>query len=90
MINKTIKSNKKKRKKKRDKEIENYIEQKFKIRKQQQPFHRILELALLNNEKKYKESNNKSSSIHTNKTALHNETGNNNRALQRLQTLSAC
>jgi len=49
--NKTIKSNKQKRKKKREKEIENYIEQKFKIQKQQQPFYRILELALLNNDK---------------------------------------
>ena len=33
------------------KRIENYIEQKFKIQKQQQPFYRILELALLNKEK---------------------------------------
>ena len=30
--------------------MENYIEQKFKIQKQQQPFYRILELALLNKE----------------------------------------
>ena len=49
--NTTIKSNKQKRKKKREKEIENYIEQKFKTQKQQQPFYRILELALLNNDK---------------------------------------
>ena len=49
--NKTIKSNKQKDKKK----IENYFEQKFKIQKQQQPFYRILELALLNKEKILKE-----------------------------------
>ena len=53
--NKTIKSNKKKRKIKRGKRIENYIEQKFKIQKQQQPFYRILELALLNKEKTIQE-----------------------------------
>ena len=49
--NKTIKSNKKKRRNKIGKRIENCIEQKFKIQKQQQPFYRILELALLNKEK---------------------------------------
>jgi len=53
--NKTIKSNKKKRKIKRGKRIENYIEQKFKIQKQQQPFYRISELALLNKEKTIQE-----------------------------------
>jgi hypothetical protein len=67
--------------------MENYIEQKFKIQKQQQPFYRILELAPLHKQKIYKENNTKSSNIHTNKPALHNEPRNKNRALQRVQTL---
>ena len=41
----------KKRSAKRERKIENYIEQRFRIQKQQHPFYRILELALLNKEK---------------------------------------
>ena len=64
-----------------------YIEQKFKIQKQQQPFYKILELILLKKEKKYKKNNTKSSNIHTHETAQHNEPVNKNRELQRAQTL---
>ena len=82
---KTTKSNIKRRRKEREIEkTENYIEQKFKIQKHQQPFYRILELALLNKEKYYKKNETKSSNTHTNKPALHKEPTNNNRALQRL------
>jgi hypothetical protein len=85
---KIIKSNNKKEKKKEEK-IENFIKKtnkqkfKFKIKKQQQPFYRILELALLYKEKYYEKTNIKSN-IHTNKPALHNEPMIKNRALQRV------
>jgi hypothetical protein len=59
----------------------------IKIQEQQHPFYRILELALPNKEKTNEENSTKSSKIHTNKPAIHNEPRNKNRVLQRVQTL---